>query len=793
MKKYIIITIACLFFTQLNFAQKKRTDANIVGHVVDDKGNHLPFSTVVLKGTTIGTSTDGTGHYRLINLPEGSFIIIAQFLGYKPQELNVQTVSGMTKEVNFTLQKDILGLNEVVITGDRNEVNRKESSTIVNVLTKKQFDIVESVVFSESLNFCPGLRTEANCANCGFTQVRINGMQGQYSQVLINSRQIFSGLAGVYGLELIPSNMIERIEVVRGGGSALFGGNAIAGTINLILKDPVNNSFMFGVKGGLTGVGVKGSGDPAQDYTVNFNSSLITSDAKAGIAIYGFYRNRQAFDANGDNFSELTSIKNTTIGSHVFHRTGVRGKLSADFFNIREERRGGDKMDYLPHMSGIAEALDHNITTVAMNFDQYLRDIDKLTVYASAQYVDRKSYYGANESLSDYGRTREISYNTGVQYNAKINIHSITLGIEDVGSHLKDVKLGYPDIDSAGINFTDSTISIPIVDNHEISDQTINTVGVFAQYELTLEKLKISAGARFDNYNITNKNNIQDDKSGSVLSPRITVKYDIWSYLQSRISYSQGYRAPQIFDEDLHIETSGARRVIHVNDPGLKQETSHSVMFSMDFNKKIGASSLGILVEGFYTKLSDAFANEIGTPEANGTVIYTRINAKDGAIVKGVNLELNYIPADKFALKGGFTIQSSMYEQAQDFDEKRFFRTPNDYGYLTLDYLFFKYTGISASGTYTGSMLVPYFGESLVDPDIGELRTTGSFFDIGVKIRHSIPVNGTKLQFYAGVKNIFNSYQDDFDRGIDRDPGYVYGPASPRSIYFGMKFGNILD
>jgi len=104
-----------------------------------------------------------------------------------------------------------LGLEEVVITGDRNETNRTESATIVNTITPKLFAITQSVTLSEGLNFCPGLRMENNCQNCGFSQVRMNGMAGPYSQILINSRPIFSGLAGVYGLELIPSSMIERV------------------------------------------------------------------------------------------------------------------------------------------------------------------------------------------------------------------------------------------------------------------------------------------------------------------------------------------------------------------------------------------------------------------------------------------------------------------------------------------------------------------------------------------------------------------------------------------------------
>ncbi|MBZ0244061.1 MAG: TonB-dependent receptor, partial [Bacteroidales bacterium] len=279
--KLISLTLLLSLFSQFNYAQKVKTDANIFGHVVcTDCSEHLAFVTIQVKGTTIGTTTDETGHYQLINLPEGTHVLMATYIGYRPGMLEVSIKKGETKEVNFVLEEDALGLQEIVVTGDRNATNRVESSTIVNTLTPKLFASTQSVTLSEGLNFAPGLRMENNCQNCGFSQVRMNGMEGPYSQILINSRPIFSGLAGVYGLELIPASMIERVEVVRGGGSALYGSNAIAGTINLILKDPINNSYEFGLNSGLIGLGLDGGGEAAQDYSVNFNTSLVSADNK---------------------------------------------------------------------------------------------------------------------------------------------------------------------------------------------------------------------------------------------------------------------------------------------------------------------------------------------------------------------------------------------------------------------------------------------------------------------------------------------------------------------------------
>ncbi len=780
-----------LSFTQINYAQKNKTDATIVGHVICSYcGEHIPFAAVTVKGTTIGTTTDESGHYQLINLPVGTITIRVQSLGHKPKEKEITIKADETKELKFELDKDVLGIEEVVVTGDRNKTNRTESSTIVSILTPKLFETIQSVTLSEGLNFCPGLRMENNCQNCGFSQVRMNGMEGPYSQILINGRQIFSGLAGVYGLELIPSSMIERVEVVRGGGSALYGSNAIAGTINLILKDPVNNSYEFGINSGLIGVGLDNSGDISQDYSVNFNTSLVSADNKTGMSLYGFYRDREPFDANDDRFSEIALLKNTTIGTRLFHRFGTRNKLMADFFNIKEERRGGDKFDYPAHEANIAEALKHNLTTGALTYEQFFREDDMFSIYVSGQRINRDSYYGANKSLSDYGNTKDFSYTIGTQYNAKFRKSSLVIGIENEGASLKDKKLGYSDIENSVID--DTIINIKHTNNVIIADQITNTTGIFSQYEIKWNKFKVSAGARFDNYNVVDNQHFGYNKSGNVLSPRFTLKYDIKKYLQARVSYSQGYRAPQIFDEDLHIETSGSRKVIHENDPDLKQETSYSYMASFDFNKQIGKVYVGLLVEGFYTQLNNPFANEYSEADENGTIVYTRVNAEKGAKVQGVNIELNVVPTDKFSLKAGFTKQNSKYEEVQEFNEKSFFRTPEDYAYLTLDLQASKKLGISSTGNYTGKMLVPYFGLQIPNPDDGELRTTKSFFDIGLKIRYNIKLNGATLQVYTGVKNIFNSYQSDFDSGIGRDPGYIYGPMNPRIVYFGLKIGNFI-
>lgn len=158
--------------------------------------------------------------------------------------------------------------------------------------------------------FQAGLRVETNCQNCGFQQVRINGLDGPYTQLLLDGKALFSSLNGVYGIEQIPAGMIERVEVMRGGGSALYGANAIGGTVNIITKEPLNNLFM--ISHNLIAIG-----NSAYDNTTSLNASLINGQRNAGLYIFGTSRHRQHYDHDGDHFSEIGELKLTTLGSAV--------------------------------------------------------------------------------------------------------------------------------------------------------------------------------------------------------------------------------------------------------------------------------------------------------------------------------------------------------------------------------------------------------------------------------------------------------------------------------------------
>ena len=208
MNKFItLILCLCCVFTSAwaegdDHTSLNPSDANIVGHILDKKtGEHLSFINVYLHGTTIGTTTDATGHYYMKNLPEGKYTLVMKSIGYKTEEKTVTLKKGKTLEINFNAEEDAVSLDGVVVSANRNETTRRLAPSLVNVLDSKVFETTHATSLADGLNFQPGVRVENNCQNCGFQQVRINGLEGPYTQILVDSRPIFSALTGVYGAD----------------------------------------------------------------------------------------------------------------------------------------------------------------------------------------------------------------------------------------------------------------------------------------------------------------------------------------------------------------------------------------------------------------------------------------------------------------------------------------------------------------------------------------------------------------------------------------------------------------
>ena len=677
-------------------------------------------------------------------------------------------MAGTMEKANATIQEQLpnpdddndisktVQLDEMVVSANKNTVRRKDAPVVVSVINAKMMEQVNAPDLAKTLSFQSGLRVENNCQNCGFPQVRINGLEGAYSQILINSRPVVSALAGVYGLEQMPAAMVERIEVVRGGGSALFGANAVGGTINIITKDPKANTFE--VSNTLSQIG--GS---AWEEVMGANASIVGHDNRCGLALYQTYRNRQPYDHDGDGFSELGKLSSHTFGLNGYYRPTHYTRIGLEYHTTNEFRRGGNKFDLEPHLTDITEQTRHLINSGQLSYDIAWKEwAHKLSFFSSLQHIDRNSYYGAQQDPNAYGKTKDLTSVTGATYTGRFD-HllfapaMITAGAEYQYNRLHDIMTGY---------------------NRDLQ-QDVKIASAYAQGEWTVSRVTMLAGLRMDSHNLI---------SNPILSPRVNLMWKPSDRLQTRLTWSTGFRAPQAYDEDLHVTAVGGEGVLIQLADGLKPEYSNSFSGSVDWTFGCGHFLFNILGELFYTSLDDVFyLRDIGT-DADGNAVKERRNG-DGAQVYGANIEAKAAHGSHLLLQAGLTVQRSRYRKLTAWSDdptvapvRNIPRTPDLYGYFTMNAKPAKRLDVSLSGIYTGRMYVPHFGQQ------DEMVHTSDFMELSAKLAYTFPLSHhLRLQLNCGVQNIFNAFQSDLDRGEYRDSGYFYGPTQPRTFFVGCK------
>lgn len=739
------------------------TDANIIGHVESAKTKeHLPYITVALRGTTIGVLTDATGHYFLKDLPIGEFVMEVSSVGYKTVTKRVTTERDKTVEINFLLEEDAIELDDVVVSASRNETNKRSAPIVVNVASGKLFESTASCNLTEALNFQPGLRVETDCSNCGSSQLRINGLGGQYSQILLDSRPIFSSLAGVYGLEQLPVGMVERVEVVRGGGSALFGASAIGGVVNIITKEPTRNAVALAnttnvLRGGKV------------DANTSLNASFVSDNQRAGVYIFGMLRDRDWYDRNKDGFTDVPKLESETIGFRARYRTSSYSNLTAEYHHIHEYRRGGDNIKLPPHETMITEELNHKIDGGGVRFNIYTPDNKhRVELYTSGQSIRRRAYFGVNKDPDAYGYTDDKSLISGAQYSLTMERFlfmpaELTTGVEYNFNNLGDHFLG--------------------LNRH--TKQITRIYGGYLQNEWRTDKLSLLLGARLDKHNLVDN---------AVVSPRANVRYSPSEKIGLRASYSSGYRAPATYDEDLHVDAVGGALSIISKADNLKPEYSHSLSLSVDYYHSFGEVQTNFLAEGFHTLLNDVFKLERTGESEDGSEIYWERRNASGARIMGLNLEGRAALPGVFDIQLGYTQQSSRYRKAEEWTEqlaaqRRMFRAPESYGYLTALFNITPKFQTSIFGNYTGTMLVQH---TIVDEGGNEThkeQKAPHFWDMGLKLSYNFKISTSiDMELSGGVKNIFDEYQKDLDVGYLKDANYIYGPSMPRMFFIGLKF-----
>ncbi|QMU66619.1 MAG: TonB-dependent receptor plug domain-containing protein [Flavobacteriaceae bacterium] len=745
------------------------------GEVTSIKKEVLPFASVQLKESLEGIHADANGLFEFKTLQKGQITIIASFTGFLSDTKTI-FISESTTEVtvNFQLTEYSETLDQITVTGTRTHKRRTKNPVIVNVINSITLDNVQACNLSEGLKFQTGLRVETDCQTCNYTQLRMNGLSGGYSQILINGRPVFSPLTGLYGLEQVPANMIDRIEVVRGGGSALYGSSAIGGTVNVITKIPKRNEYAIGY----TYQNIRGT----PDHIIAGNATIVNEEREAGVSLFINNRSRGLFDANNDRFSELTELKNTAFGASIFFLPTNDQKLEINFSKLNEYRYGGEIVNKAPHLALQSEERTHDVYIGNVDYQiNFNDDRSSFISYFATQYTDREHYTGVfpddpaaiQNHLQDppYGISTTTTYQGGVQLNHKFE---------------KFIRGN--NVFTFGGEFVQDGVFDQIEAYQYTVDQLTKNIGFFFQSDWEVNKsIRLLTGIRLDKHNLVDR---------LISSPRISLLYSPFDKGQIRATFGTGFRAPQAFDTDLHIAFAGGGVSRVTLADNLKEERSVSYSMSFNYDKPAEHYIYGFTFEAFYTRLDDAFFLRPTGTDALGERFEKRNG--DGATVKGITLETRFNYDSILQLETGFTFQSSLFDTPVENSDvlparRIFLRTPNNYGYATLSYNPNQKFSTSLNLIYTGQMEVLHMASAQNLP-MDTYVTSPSFTELGIKSSYTFTGKKSRIHFqvFGGVKNLFNAYQNDFDIGKERDSNYIYGPAVPRTVFVGIKLGSNL-
>ena len=506
----------------------------VKGSVVSASGV-VSFANVMIEGVGLGVSADENGDYVIDNDPLGGCYISFSAIGMRSKRSYYELNKGVNV-IDVTLDISIYSLDQVVVTATKTVKRRTQSPVVVSVIDSRQLESVQACNLAEGLNFQTGLRVETDCQTCNYTQLRMNGLSGGYSQILINGKSIFSPLTGLYGMDQIPANMIERIEVVRGGGSSLYGSSAVGGVVNVITKLPSSNNYILGFDYSTINFS-------ADDKIIYGNATIISDKKQSGATFFVNNRDRMWYDHNADNYSELPVLRDNTFGASLFFVPSDNQKIEINMGSLHEYRYGGEMVGSAPHLAMQSEERVHDVLLGSIDYKLEFNDgSSSFIAYFASQKTKREHYTGIRpevgslqdiEHLSNppYGSSLNYTKQAGVQLNYKINnffgSNIMTFGSEYVSDDVMDEIAAY----------------------NYLIDQKIANIASFIQSDWDLTgHFSLLSGVRFDKHSLLD--NI-------IVSPRVSFLYKLRQETQFRVSYSTGFRAPQAFDTDLHIAFSG--------------------------------------------------------------------------------------------------------------------------------------------------------------------------------------------------------------------------------------------
>ena len=738
-----IVSIYLLLLSTLVVGQ------TISGKTTAENGDEIPYANVYLKKTKIGTSSNDTGFYELKNIPEDNYTLIVSSIGYKTVAVKI-TITGDKKITkNIVLLEDD-SLDEIVISGTLRPVSKTNSPVPVEVYSPTFFRKNPTPSIFESLQNVNGVRPQLNCSVCNTGDIHINGLEGPYTFVLIDGMPLVSGLSTVYGLTGIPQALIERVEIVKGPASTLYGSEAVGGIINVITKKPTNAPILS------TDIMASSWGEVNTDISMSYKAS----DKVQGLLGVNYFNFQNRIDNNSDNFTDLTLQNRISI----FNKVNIERKSNKVFTiagrYVYEDRWGGE-MNWEKEFRGGNQIYGESIYTNRWEtFGTYeLPTTENLSFQFSANGHYQDSYYGETsydaEQLVGFG---QLVYNK--QLGKK---HDLLLGAAYRYTFYDDNT--FATLNENGIENNPSVIHLP---------------GVFAQDEISLtDRKKLLLGVRWDH----------NSMHGNIFSPRVNYKWNSKDKSNIiRLSAGNGFRVANVFTED-HAALTGARTVEFDGD--LDPETSWNG--NINYVKKINTENSFITIDAsaFYTHFNNRILPDYETDPSK--IIYA--NLEGTSVSQGISLNADLLFTNGLAINAGATLME--VSVTENGIKRKQLLTESFSGVWSISYKFSNDFSIDYTGNLYGPMRLPLLGEN--DPR-DEYSPWFSIQNIQLTKKFA-----NSWELYGGVKNLLNftpaansinSANNPFDVDVNTetnperafDPSYVYTSNQGIRAFAGVRY-----
>ncbi|RYY60358.1 MAG: TonB-dependent receptor, partial [Chitinophagaceae bacterium] len=716
----------------------------VAGRVTDQEGRGLQGVTVKVHGDE--TVSDSLGNFRLSGLLPGSHLATLSAQGYLTSRKNIEVTAGDTAAVLLLMTRDITSLSEIVITGTMKEVRRSESPVPVEIISAKLFRKNPSASLLDAVGMISGVQPQVNCNVCNTADIRINGMEGPYTMILIDGMPIVSALSTVYGLSGIPVGLIEQIEVVKGPASSLYGSEAMGGIINVITRHP-EEAARFGIDAFATSWG-----------EINTDLSLKIPGKKAtGLLGINYFNYSNRIDNNKDGFTDLTLQDRISIfNKWQFHRRENRQMGIAARY-VYEDRWGG-QMEWTKKWRGSDSIYGESVYTKRWELigSYQLPVKEKIYTQFSVNRHEQNSWYGR----TPYMALQQVWFGQAYWDKPLGEQHNLLAG----------ASYRYTIYDDNTAGTADGTKNAPA---HTILP------GVFVQDEWTVDKRnKLLFGYRYD----------YDRTHGSVHSPRVAYKWSPNRKHTVRASFGTGYRVVNLFTED-HAALTGSRKVEILE--ALLPEKSYNANLNYVSSLPVSNGMLGFDLTAFYTYFTNKITANLDLDPDK--IIYANL---DGfAVSRGISLNSTATFTFPLKLMAGWTYMD-VFQQSASIKKRQLY-APEWSGTYNATYTFPGKLSIDLTGRTTGPMRLPVQRNDFRP----EYSPWYSIINLQVT---KIFSNGVEL--YGGVKNLFDFVpgfaliraNDPFDKTAADpvtnpnhytfDTEYNYAPLQGARGFIGMRY-----